>query len=98
MLVYGGDRVMATDWAALPPLVWVGIGYLAVFASASTFVLLQFAALRLPAAKVMAYTYLTPSWVILWELALGGTAPPPLILAGVGLSALALILLLKEEA
>ena len=39
-----------------------------------TFVLLQFATLRLPSAKVMAYTYLVPSWVILWELALGRAA------------------------
>jgi drug/metabolite transporter (DMT)-like permease len=97
MLVWGWGRVAATDWMALPVQVWIGIGYLAVFASASTFVLLQFAALRLPAAKVMAYTYLTPSWVILWEIALGGAAPPPLILAGVGLSVLALALLLKDE-
>ena len=33
--------------------------------AAVTFVLLQFAALALPSAKVMAYTYLMPSWVIL---------------------------------
>jgi hypothetical protein len=36
----------------------------------STAYLVHIAALRLPAAKVMAYTYLVPSWVILWELAL----------------------------
>ena len=42
--------------------------YLVVFASAATLVLLQFASMRLPAAKVMAYTYLTPTWVIAWEM------------------------------
>jgi len=53
-------------------------------------------ALRLPAAKVMAYTYLVPSWVILWEIVLHGAVPPGLVLVGVALTVLALGLLLKE--
>jgi drug/metabolite transporter (DMT)-like permease len=61
-----------------------------------TFVLLQYAALRLPAAKVMAYTYLVPSWVILWEIALHGAVPPGLVMVGVAMTMLALVLLLKE--
>jgi drug/metabolite transporter (DMT)-like permease len=88
--------IMATDWAALPGIVWVTLVYVAVAASAMTFVLLQYATLRLPAAKVMAYTYLVPSWVILWEIALHGAVPPGLVLAGVAMTALALWLLLKE--
>lgn len=94
---YGRADILATDWAALPALVWITLGYLAVFASAATFVLLQYATLRLPSAKVMAYTYLTPTWVILWELALGRGAPPLLVVVGVGLTALALLMLLKDE-
>jgi hypothetical protein len=60
-------------------------------------VILRFAALRLPSAKVMAYTYIVPSWVILWELALGRGAPSALVLPGVALTALSLVLLLKDE-
>lgn len=90
--------ILATDWAALPGIVWITLGYTSVFASAVTFVLLQYATLHLPAAKVMAYTYLTPSWVILWEMALGHGAPGALIVVGVVLTSLALVLLLKEEA
>jgi len=48
-------------------------------------------------SKVMAYTYLVPSWVALWEVALGHGAPPLLVLVGVVLTAVALVLLLKEE-
>ena len=44
----------------------------------------------------MAYTYLTPSWVLVWELALGQPIPPVLVLAGVALSFGAVALLLKE--
>ena len=93
----GAPAILATDWAGLPPRVWWGLAYLAVFASAASFVLLQFAALRLPAAKVMAYTYLTPTWVIVWEIILQGAVPPALILVGVALSVVALSMLLREE-
>jgi len=58
---------------------------------------LQFATLRLPSAKVMAYTYLTPSWVIVWEIALGHGAPKGLVLGGIVLTVAALLLLLKQE-
>ncbi len=97
LTVAGAPAILATDWPALPAIVWITLVYTAVFASAATFVLLQFATLRLPAAKVMAYTYLVPSWVILWEIALGRSAPPALIFGGVALSILALLLLLKDE-
>ncbi|PWE32350.1 EamA family transporter [Maritimibacter sp. 55A14] len=97
LVAVGWSDIRATDWAALPWLVWAVLGYVAVFASALTFVLLQFAALRLPSAKVMAYTYLTPSWVLLWEIVLGRGTPPALVAAGLGLSVLALVLLLKDE-
>ena len=95
--IYGWSDIWATDWAALPGIVWITLIYVAVFASAVTFVLLQFATLRLPSAKVMAYTYLTPSWVIVWEIMLGHTVPPVLVLGGVGLTVLALLMLLKDE-
>lgn len=96
MLVWGWQALAATDWAALPAIVWVTLAYVTVAATAMTFFLLQYAALRLPAAKVMAYTYLVPAWVILWELAVHGAAPPALVLPGVALTCLALALLLKD--
>jgi drug/metabolite transporter (DMT)-like permease len=97
LCLWGWRDVLSTDWAALPTIVWICLIYVSVAASAMTFVLLQFATLRLPSAKVMAYTYLVPSWVILWEIALGRTAPPINVLGGVILTALALFLLLKDE-
>ena len=97
LCLWGWRDVLATDWAALPGIVWICLIYTAVAASAMTFVLLQYATLRLPSAKVMAYTYLVPSWVILWEIGLGRPAPPVIVLGGVGLTMLALALLLKDE-
>lgn len=97
LLVFGWRDILATDWLHLSGLVWITLIYTAVFASAATFVLLQIAVLRLPAAKVMAYTYLTPSWVILWEIALGRTPPPAIVLPGVALTIVALLILVRDE-
>ena len=96
LTLWAWPAIRATDWAALPAIVWVTLVYVAVAASAVTFVLLQYATLRLPSAKVMAYTYLVPAWVILWEIAMHGDVPPVLVLAGVALTALALWLLLRD--
>ncbi len=97
LVAWAWRELAATDWGSLPPLVWWVLAYLVVFTTIITFSLVQFASLRLPAAKVMAYTYLTPSWVILWELALGHGAPPLVVLGGVGLTLAALALLLGRD-
>ncbi len=96
LTLYSWPTLRIIDWGALPWIVWITLGYLAIFASAMTFVLLQFATLHLPAAKVMAYTYLTPTWVILWEIALGRDVPPVIVLGGMGLTVIALLMLLRE--
>lgn len=96
LTLWAWPAIIATDWLALPRIVWITLAYVAVVASAVTFVLLQYATLRLPAAKVMAYTYLVPVWVICWEVVLHGAVPPVAVLGGVALTVLALGLLLKE--
>jgi drug/metabolite transporter (DMT)-like permease len=105
MLIGGGllvtawawPAIRATDWLALPGIVWITLAYVSVFASAATFVLLQYATMHLPSAKVMAYTYLTPSWVILLEFALGNGLPTPWVLGGVALTMVALLMLLRDD-
>ena len=77
LAVIAAPDLATTPWAALPGVVWLALIYLAIASSAVSFFLVQYAGLRLPAAKVMAYTYLTPAWVILWEGALGHGWPPP---------------------
>ncbi len=96
LALWSAPAMAATDWAALPGIVWVTLAYVSVAATATTSYLVQFASMRLPAAKVMAYTYLVPSWVILWELALHGGLPPALVGLGVAMTCLALALLLRD--
>ena len=95
LTIYGWNDIQATDWGGLPGIVWIGLAYLVVFATASSFVLLQFAAMNLPSAKVMAYTYLVPSWVILWEIALGNGVPNGMVLVGIVMTVIALVMLLE---
>lgn len=97
LTIWAWPDLRAINWATLPPIVWITLAYISVIATAATVVLLQFATLRLPSAKVMAYTYLTPTWVIVWELALGGDVPPLLVTAGLVLTLIALGLLLRDE-
>jgi len=97
VVIYGWGAIRATDWGGLVPIVWITIGYTTVFATALSFWLVQYATLRLPSAKVMGYTYLTPSWVIAWEVGLGHGVPNVLIFGGVGLTVAALWQLLAEE-
>lgn len=94
--VYGAPALAATDWAALPWIAWIATLYLALAATALTFFLVQFATLRLPSGKVMAYGYLVPSFVILWEglFAASWVAAP--VWLGVAATVAALILLLKD--
>ena len=95
--IVGFDDIRTTDWAALPGMVWITIAYLTLFSTASSFFLLQYASLRLPSAKVMAYSYLTPAWVMLWEIGLGSMLPPTPLLFGIGATIIALLMLLRKE-
>lgn len=96
LTVLGWSHIISTPWLTLPSVVWVTIFYTAVFASAATFTLLQFAALRLPSSKVMAYTFLTPAWVIVWNVGLGAALPPLAVGFGVAMTIVALVLLLRD--
>jgi drug/metabolite transporter (DMT)-like permease len=94
--LYGWPAIIATNWQALPAIVWIAVFYLAIFTTALTFFLVQFAAMRLPAGKVMAYGYLVPSFVILWEGLAGRGWVAAQVWFGVGATILALAMLLRE--
>jgi drug/metabolite transporter (DMT)-like permease len=97
LCLFGAGEIIQTDWKGLPSLVWITIFYVAFFATAVTSVCLQFASMHLPAANVMAYTYLTPTWVLLWEILLGHDMPPFWIWGGVLLTAVSVIVLLRAS-
>lgn len=96
LFLFGLPDLAATDWRALPLTLWIGLGYLALFSGVLTFLLLNFASMVLPSSKVMAYTYLTPSWVVFQELALTGAVPHYAIMAGILITVMSVIILLRD--
>jgi drug/metabolite transporter (DMT)-like permease len=97
LALVGAPAIATTDWAALPSIVWITIAYLAVFATAGSFLMVQYATLRLPSSKVMAYGYLVPSFVIMWEGAAGHGWVAPLVLLGAAATVLGLLILLGPD-
>lgn len=95
-LLFGWRDVATTDWVALPWIAWAGIVYLATMATATTFFLVQYATLRLPAAKVMAYGNLVPVFVMTWEGLLGHGWVSPMVWLGAGATITAMLILLRE--
>ena len=95
LLVMNASALWSIDWAGMPERFWLILAYLSLVTTGFTFFLVQFATMRLPASKVMAYTYVTPAWVIVWERGLGHPWPTIWIVLGVGVCCGALVLLLK---
>ena len=89
--VYAAPAIAATDWVALPPVVWVAIVYVAIAATAVTLFLVRYATLRLPSAKVMAYGYLIPSLVAIEEGLLGHGLIAASVLPGIVATVAALL-------
>lgn len=86
-------RLGSVDYAAVPAVVWLSIVYLAVVTTAITFLLLQYASMRLPAPKMLAYGYLTPAWIIVLEGLLGHGWVTLTVFSGAIVTALALAIM-----
>lgn len=97
LVLYGWGDIRATDWLHLPGIVWITLFYTSIITGAGTFSLLLYGSNRLPAGKVMAYNYLVPVWVVIWQLALGDPTAPLWVMAGVVLIVTALLLLLRDD-
>lgn len=91
--LHGWSDIGQTDWTELPAIVWIAVAYLGIVTTAFTLFLLQFASLRLPAAKVYAYGYLTPAFIILLEGMIGHGWAAPVVMAGALITVLGLVVL-----
>lgn len=93
IVLYGLPEILATDWLHLPPVVWWVVGYLAVGPTAICFFLIQFASVHLPAAKVVAYGYIVPAFVIVLEGLVGHGWTSLSVAAGAAITVLGLAVL-----
>lgn len=92
--VYAAPEIIAVNWGALPAIVWIAVAYLSIFTTAGTFFLLQYAALRIPAGKAIAYSYMTPTYIILLEGAAGAGWASASVMAGAAVTVLGLVILI----
>ena len=74
--------IVNTNWVSLSSIVWVSIAYLSVFATAIAFFIIQFSRNYLSSTYVMAYYYIVPMWVILFETVVLGNVVNPQIWLG----------------
>lgn len=93
LCLFGGDRVLAVDWASVPTQAWLGVAYLALFTTVITFFLTQYCIPYIGPTRVMAYSYLYPALVLVLDLLLGHGLPPMAVLPGVGIVLLAMVVL-----
>lgn len=93
LAIYGHAAILEAQWHAVPWTVYAGITHLALFTTAISFFLVQFASTRLPQARVMAYLYLVPVFIVLTEGLVHGLWPDASVLAGVGIITAAMIVL-----
>ncbi len=95
--LYARTEILATAWSDVPLTVYLGILHLAFFTTAISFYLIQYASVRLPSAKVMAYTYLIPAFVLAQDVVLGQPWPSLSVLGGVVVITAAMILLQRSR-
>ena len=93
LLPTGAVPLATTDFASLPMTVWATIAYLSIVTTAITFMLLQYASMRLPAPKVLGYGYLTPTLIILLEGLLGHGWASPAVFVGALVTAAGLLVM-----
>jgi drug/metabolite transporter (DMT)-like permease len=88
--IYDTSLILSTQWAELTLFQCSVIAWLAIVPTAITFFLMQYASLRLPPAKVMAYTYLTPACIVPIEIAIGHGIPSLSVMSGIAIILIAL--------
>lgn len=96
LFIYGGPAIINTSWQLVPSYVYLGIIWLAVFTTAITFYLIQYAAVRLPSVKVMSYTLLIPAFILLQQLLGGESWPDMSVLIALGVLSAAMLILQRN--
>jgi len=95
--VISGPDLFSINWQHVPGYVYLGVVYLAFFTTALTFAITQFAAVTLPSAKVAAYTYLTPVFVVITVGVMGQGWPQISVMTSLGITVIATYFLQRSR-
>jgi drug/metabolite transporter (DMT)-like permease len=83
LFLLSGQRLAAVEWQSVPPEIWLGVCYLAMFTTVITFFLTQYSISYLGPTRVMSYSYLYPSLVLLLDIFMGKGLPEIKVVPGV---------------
>jgi drug/metabolite transporter (DMT)-like permease len=97
LLLFNIPKLPTISWHTVPLVVWLGIGYLALFTTIITFFISQWATLEIGPTRVMAYSYLYPPIIVLIEWALYQTYPDTQTLLGIVIILFAMIIVQKNK-
>ena len=95
--LFSNKEIIYHSWIDFPVIVLLTILYLAIFATAASFFLIQYSAVRLSSIKVMAYTYAVPIWVVLLQIIFLQQLPNTITFVGAFVILVALLILLFND-
>ncbi len=80
-----GKDLAASPWAETEIIVYGSVAFLAVVSTVISFFMFQYAATRIGATRVQAYSYFIPAFVLLVDWAIGRGLPPLMTFPGVAI-------------
>ena len=95
--LFSNKEIIYSSWIDFPVIVLLTILYLAIFATAASFFLIQYSAVRLSSIKVMAYTYAVPIWVVLLQIIFLQQLPNTITFVGAFFILVSLLILLFND-
>lgn len=95
--LFSNKEIIYYSWIDFPVIVLLTILYLAIFATAASFFLIQYSAVRLSSIKVMAYTYAVPIWVVLLQIIFLQELPNTITFVGAFVILVSLLILLFND-
>lgn len=95
--LFSNKEIIYHSWIDFPVIVLLTILYLAIFATATSFFLIQYSAVRLSSIKVMAYTYAVPIWVVLLQIIFLQQLPNTITFVGAFVILVSLLILLFND-
>ena len=95
--LFSNEGIIYFSWIDFPIIVLLTILYLAIFATAASFFLIQYSAVRLSSIKVMAYTYAVPIWVVLLQIIFLQQLPNTITFVGAFVILVSLLILLFND-
>ena len=95
--LFSNKEIIYYSWIDFPVIVLLTILYLAIFATAASFFLIRYSAVRLSSIKVMAYTYAVPIWVVLLQIIFLQQLPNTITFVGAFVILVSLLILLFND-